>query len=496
MEAIILPLDPRTADSCPTLEALANGISACLDVDWAIVAFLVPGRAGWVSISALSFRGKAAPAFSFSLRECGVEPTSPGEAVFRAQHGIPSLSSAPYFAGLVLDNPDGAAVLLAVCHCRPIVPAQHTALVLQLAARLVLLAEASREPSEEHLARLFHDPVTGLRNRTSLLAELDHAIELSGLDPRHFFAVLHLNLDRFHLVHQAMGDAAGEELVKLACHRLTKSLTPLRDRLFSLGPGEFAIVMEGISSENDALALAERIRAAFLAPFDLDPLVVCAVFIGLTFGRGQYATARQVISDSSIALRHASSGLRGSCRIYDHLNHDHLLSQLRLEEDIRRALQSGEFDLFYQPIHDIRTKALRGVEALLRWRHPVRGLLLPEDFLDEVDKLGLMMELGRWTLQQASRQMREWRSRRQLQQGVFISVNLSQKQFSSPALLSDIASLLQEHNLGPNWLRLELLETLITEEADAVAARLDRKRKTNPSPRDHLRLAAHRAGVS
>ena len=134
-------------------------------------------------------------------------------------------------------------------------------------------------------------------------------------------------------------------------------------------------------------------------------------------------------------------------------------------------MDSGQFDLYYQPIHCLRSKGLKGVEALLRWHHPVRGLLLPEDFLDEVEKSGLMIELGWWTLRHAALQMAEWRSLIQMDSSIFVSVDLFDKQFSSPGLVPSIAAMLEDQILEPGWLRLEMTETVIMEDSERVATR-------------------------
>jgi diguanylate cyclase (GGDEF)-like protein/PAS domain S-box-containing protein len=318
----------------------------------------------------------------------------------------------------------------------------------------------------------FHDVLTGLANRALFTDRLEHAIQLSRRLNSHLFAVLFLDLDRFKLINDSLGHVVGDQLLIVVSQRL-KTCLRAGDTIARLGGDEFVILLEDIQSGTSAIEIAERIQQQFRMPFALQGHEVFAsVSIGIILGTPDYQTPDDLLRDVDTAMYKAKASGRGRFEIFDMTMHKRAVELLQLETDMRRALDQEEFQLHYQPIFSIRNNRIIGFEALLRWYHPQRGVISPGDFIQIAEETGLIIPLGWWILKQACQQMQVWQTQFEVSPPLFISVNLSAKQFSQPNLVHYINEILQETGLNASNLKLEITESTIMENVDSAKVML------------------------
>ena len=316
-----------------------------------------------------------------------------------------------------------------------------TALVY-LTARALRRAEATAR-ALEHQAT--HDALTALTNRALFQGRLEQALAgaARGGDA---VAVLFLDLDRFKVVNDSLGHAAGDDLLVAVAGRLAGCVRG-GDTVARLGGDEFAVLLAGLGVGREATRTAERIIRALDAPFRLGGHdVVTATSIGIAVGGTGHA-AVDLLRDADVALYRAKARGRGRYAVFDATMNVRALERLELEADLRRALRRGEFEVYYQPKVDLATGHLAGLEALVRWRHPVRGVVEPGAFIPVAEETGLIQPLGQWVLEEACRQTRLWHDQAP---GVplITCVNLSARQFQHPTLVEDVARALQESGVG------------------------------------------------
>ncbi len=335
-----------------------------------------------------------------------------------------------------------------------------------------VLADAiARQATEDRIRhQALHDPLTGLPNRALFLDRLEHA--LSHLPRRRSLAaILFLDLDRFKLVNDSLGHQIGDELLAAAAPRLKQAVRG-SDTVARFGGDEFGILLEDIADEHDAIEMAERVAAVFTRPFILagsEHFVTTS--IGIALARGGELAA-ELIRNADAAMYRAKE--RGSARyeMFDEAMRDRAMVRLRVENDLRRALEREELRLDYQPVVSLADHRITGVEALVRWDHPVRGLIGPDEFIPIAEESGLIEPIGRWVLEQACRQAARWYRARPDQAPIGMSVNLSAVQFAKRGLAESIAEVLRAARLDPACLSLEITETVILRDAEAVTAAL------------------------
>jgi diguanylate cyclase (GGDEF)-like protein/PAS domain S-box-containing protein len=331
-----------------------------------------------------------------------------------------------------------------------------------------VLADAlERQAIEDAIRdRAVHDPLTGLPNRVLFVDRLEHA--LARL-PRQqsLAAILFLDLDHFKLVNDSLGHQVGDELLAAAAPRLKQALRS-SDTVARFGGDEFGILLEDIASERDAIETAERIAAIFARPFVLsgsEHFVTSSIGIALARGGEQ---ADELIRDADAAMYRAKDRGRARYEVFDEGMRGRAIERLRVENDLRRALERGELRLEYQPVVSLRDFAIVGVEALLRWRHPERGEISPAEFIPIAEENGLIEPLGRWVLEQACRQAAQWYHARPDAAPITMSVNLSAVQVTRRSLPDVVASVLRTTGLDPACLSLEITETVMVRDADGL----------------------------
>lgn len=316
-----------------------------------------------------------------------------------------------------------------------------------------------------------HDPLTGLPNRTLLLDRLDHAIARSHR-LNHLVAVMFLDLDRFKLINDSFGHQSGDQLLNTMAARL-RELVREGDTVARLGGDEFVILLEDLTSEDEAARAADAVLTHLSRPVTLNSHeLVVSTSIGISVVSKHNQDPGTLLKEADIAMYQAK-GEGGNCvRYFDRKIDPGIFERLLTENALRRAVEGEELRIRYQPFVDLRTGRVAGMEALVRWEHPQRGLLGPNEFLHIAEETGLIFALGEWVLRGACRQQREWRDKGLDVQRV--SVNLSAKQFSPLNLVQVIRSVLDETGIAPSLLKLEITETgLMQDMARATDALLE-----------------------
>ena len=321
------------------------------------------------------------------------------------------------------------------------------------------------------------DPLTGLPNRVLFMERVNEQIARSSAAGAFEFAVFFLDIDRFKIINDSLGHAAGDELLTGISRRLEQSLrsTDTVARLAAectlarLGGDEFTVLLAGVRGVADARMVAERLVAAVAHPFALEGRdLVVTVSVGVVMADARYQRAEDMVRDADTAMYAAKDRGKARCEIFDTSMRAAAEQRLHIESDLRLAIERQEFQLHYQPIVMLSDRQLSGFEALVRWQHPVRGLVPPNGFIPIAEETGLIVPIGLWVLREACRQMRAWDAECPECANLVINVNLSARQCLHPTLVADVARVLAETGLAPQRLKLEITESLVLEGSDEV----------------------------
>ncbi len=321
-------------------------------------------------------------------------------------------------------------------------------------------AEEERQRAEARVAYLAnHDPLTGLANRRRFHQALGEVLASASADAK--VALLRIDLDDFHAINDAMGHAVGDKLLQhaAACLKKTASWSYLVARY---GSDDFAVIVTGVCCCTEVDILAGRVSACLAEPVDIGGArLTLGGSIGISVAPDDADSAEQLLRNADTALHRAKKTRRGGHEYFQLDTDAQLQDQAELKLSLRDALARGEFRLVYQPLIDMRTGAIISFEALIRWQHPVRGLVSPADFIELAEETGWIVAIGRWALQEACREAATW------PEGVRVAVNLSAVQFGNRNLVAEIADALAESGLSPGRLELEVTETLLLQDDEA-----------------------------
>ncbi|AFY34622.1 EAL domain-containing response regulator [Calothrix sp. PCC 7507] len=315
-----------------------------------------------------------------------------------------------------------------------------------------------------------HDSLTGLPNRVLFIRRLEKALNRAKQDANYQFALLYLDCDRFKVVNDSLGHLVGDELLIAIAHRLKTSVVPV-GTLARLGGDEFGILLENLTDISIAIQVAERILQQLSLAFKLSRYeVFMSASIGIAWGNKEYDRPEYLLRDADTAMYRAKALGRVRYHIFDPAMYQEAIQLLELENDLRRAVARREFLVYYQPIISLSTGRITGFEALARWQHPSRGLISPIEFIPVAEETGLIGAINLWVLQSACHQLHLWQNHPAISEIITISVNLSARLFSLPNLIAKIDEIINETNVNPANLELEITESVIMENSQAVKA--------------------------
>jgi len=311
-----------------------------------------------------------------------------------------------------------------------------------------------------------YDSLTGLPNRSHFLRVLHRVVEDSRRTPNDMFALLFLDLDRFKHVNDSLGHHVGDQLLVGIANRLKLVLRP-QETLARLGGDEFAILVEGLPNAEQAARIAERIQQELSHPFMLDENeVFVSVSIGIAVRPEREETPEGLIRDADTAMYRAKAAGKGRHALFDQSMYTQAVERLSLETSLRRAVEREEFVLHYQPFVSLESGRITGCEALVRWNHPTRGLVSPQEFIPVSEEMGLINPVGAWILEEACRQMKAWHKSGLPE--VRLAVNISPRQYRHPDLVETVLNALRRSGLDNSLLQLEITESALMENADEI----------------------------
>jgi diguanylate cyclase (GGDEF)-like protein len=314
-----------------------------------------------------------------------------------------------------------------------------------------------------------HDALTDLANRVLLNERLEQALG-RRIHREEFVAVHHLDLDQFKAVNDTFGHPAGDKLLKIVADRL-RGLVRETDTIARMGGDEFVIVQAPISDPADATSLAQRVIEVIGEPFDIDGhQAMIGASIGIAVGPNDGLRPDRLLRNADLALYRAKGDGRGTFRFFEAAMDLQMQTRRIMEQDLRKALQAGEFELYYQPVVNLARNAISGFEALIRWNHPVKGLVSPASFIPLAEEIGFIVPIGEWVIRQACTTAAQW------PQDLHVAVNISAAQFRSPGLMQVIVGALGASGLAPTRLEIEITETVLLQNRETTLAVLHQLR--------------------
>ncbi|MDJ0717355.1 MAG: EAL domain-containing protein, partial [Prochloraceae cyanobacterium] len=332
----------------------------------------------------------------------------------------------------------------------------------------------SRLVEEQLRFEALHDTLTNLPNRTFFLEELERVLVTSEQNGDYKFSVLFLDLDRFKVINDSLGHLVGDLLLVEFAHRVKNCLG--EEQIFArLGGDEFVIILENIQDISDATKLADSIQEKLRKPFNLERHeIFVTVSIGIAQSTENYQQIEDILRDADIAMYQAKASGKARYALFEPGMHQEVVTTLQIENDLRRAIEREEFQLFYQPLVRVSNGQIVGFEALLRWLHPEKGMISPGDFIPLAEETGAIVEMGWWILEKACHQMYLWQQRYPNYPPMMMSVNVSVKQFDEIHNISDrIQEILHKTGLNPSSLKLEITESIIMNNPEKLTVTLD-----------------------
>lgn len=323
---------------------------------------------------------------------------------------------------------------------------------------------------EEQLRKdAFHDPLTGLPNRNYFNSLLEHAIEHTTRRKDYTFAVLFLDLDRFKYINDSLGHAYGDKFLEIVAQLLKKCLRP-GDHIARLGGDEFAILLDAINDEQEVTNVANRIQQVLAEPIQLNQHeTFTSASIGIALSTRGYTNPQDIVRDADIAMYSAKQAGKARFAVFDSRMHDEMVHVMRLEVDLRHALQNNELSVYFQPIYSITEKRLAGLEALVRWQHPERGFLEPHDFIPMAEEMSIIRDIDYLVLNSAAKYIKGWQKKHKQAKDIKVHINLSGAHFNDTAILAEIGNVLKDNRLPNDCLQLELTEGILMDSTNRSA---------------------------
>jgi PAS domain S-box-containing protein len=355
------------------------------------------------------------------------------------------------------------------------------------ACMLAILEDVTelKQAQEKLLHDAFHDSLTSLPNRALFLDRLERTVARAKRHKDYKFAVLFIDLDRFKVVNDSLGHEAGDQLIVQVATRILQSLrledvisrpvpAPVGqefvtkdDTLARLGGDEFTVLLDDLRSPTDSIRVASRIQKAFEKPFNIaGQEIYTTASVGIAASSQVYESAADVLRDADIAMYRAKAQGKARCEVFDQEANDRAIGRLKLETDLRRALERDEFCVYYQPIVSLADGNITGFEALLRWDRPGVGIVPPAEFIGVAEEMGLIVYVGSWVLRRACEQARKWSQADLSAQPLTMSVNVSGRQFKQADFVEQVDKILRETQVDPGTVKLEITETVTMDNAE------------------------------
>jgi diguanylate cyclase (GGDEF)-like protein/PAS domain S-box-containing protein len=335
----------------------------------------------------------------------------------------------------------------------------------------------ARKNAEEQLVHdAFHDLLTGLPNRALFLDRLDRTIEYNRRYENFSFAVLFLDLDRFKVINDSLGHAVGDQLL-IEISKVLKTCMRSSDTVARFGGDEFVVLLNDIHDTQDAVKVVHHIQEVLSKPFRVgNNRVFTSASIGIVLSNGSYISKEEIMRDADIAMYEAKMLGKANYAIFNTEMRRQAINRLSMENDLHHALVRGELNLYFQPIVSLKDNMLAGFESLLRWDHPQKGIILPEEFIPIAEETGLILDIGYWVLRKSCSLVKKWQDQFTEYQDLFININISQKQFNQPEFVHKLRKVLKETWLNPGCVNLEITENVLMENAESMIEILNKIR--------------------
>lgn len=353
----------------------------------------------------------------------------------------------------------------------------HVGELQHYVAELERSSEALQQSHERFRHAAYHDALTGLPNRNYFIDTLKDLLENSRTSNEENFAVLFLDLNRFKTINDSLGHSMGDRLIRNVAKRLS-ALIREEDTVARFSGDKFGIILTDLLNRDEATSFADRMAKRLSEPYTLDGRqVFSSAKIGIAYGNSKYPEAEDILRDADIAMYYSKDN-SDSYVIFDQKMHIRAVTRLQLETDLRFAIERNEFELYYQPIVDLNTSSLSGFEALVRWNHPQRGVVPPNEFIPISESTGLIIPMTVQILHSACRQVVAWKKKMPAGSPLSVAVNLSGKHFGHPALVEQITTVINETGIDPSSLKLELTESAVMESAETAILMLKQIKET------------------
>lgn len=344
-------------------------------------------------------------------------------------------------------------------------------------AELERSGEALKESHERFRHAAYHDALTGLPNRNYFLDTLKDLLQQSREDTEIHFAVLFLDLKNFKTINDSLGHSLGDRLIKNVGSRLAQMVRE-GDMVGRFAGDKFGVILTDLLSRDEATGFADRLARRLAEPYTLEGRqVFTSAKIGIAYGNSKYPEAEDILRDADIAMYYAKDNEENYV-IFDQKMHIRAVTRLQLETDLRFAIERNEFELYYQPIIGLETASLNGFEALVRWNHPQRGMVPPNEFISIAENTGLIIPMTVQILHSACAQVVKWQTRTHGQKPFSVAVNISGKHFAHPALVEQISTVISDTGIDPSSLKLELTESAVMENAETAILMLKQIKDT------------------